>query len=279
MYFLPTPPPDFRTCAKKVFAPGEIHITRRYERSVLILMTKGLLTFREDGKDISVGKGEYYIQKEGLMQEGLTPGISPEYYYIEFNGTFSETNERGTGLPIRGRYQGSVILPVVESFESLFAHHTANQFLLNSYMNRVFGELSSGLSARETDGVLDLIKRDIEARFNENTTLDEIAKRYGYTSDHMIRLFRQKFGVTPHRYRLRLRMEHAKWLIGNTNLPLEAIADAVGYREFPSFWRCYRSVYGISPGRVRPCTRTSLILPAPPSVSCSSNIHRREKLL
>ena len=251
MYLLPTPPPDFRTCAKKVFAPGEIHITRRYDRSVLILMTKGVLTFREDGKDISVVEGEYYIQREGLMQEGLTPGISPEYYYIEFNGTFGEANERGTWLPIRGRFQGSVILPVVESFESLFAHHTANQFLLNSYMNRVFGELSSGISVRETDGVPDLIKRDIEARFNENTTLDEIAKRYGYTSDHMIRLFRQKFGVTPHRYRLRLRMEHARWLIGNTNLTLEAIADAVGYREFPSFWRCYRSFYGVSPGAGR----------------------------
>lgn len=49
MYLSPTPPPEFRTCAKKVFAPGEVHITRLYWRSVLILMTKGTLTFREDG--------------------------------------------------------------------------------------------------------------------------------------------------------------------------------------------------------------------------------------
>ena len=145
-----------------------------------------------------------------------------------------------------------MILPILESFEALFAGHTANQFLLNSYMNRVFGELSSGLLMKsESDGVLDLIKNDIEARFNENTTIEEIAKRYGYTSDHVIRLFRQKFGVTPHRYRLRLRMEHAKWLIGNTDMSLEAVADAVGYKEFPSFWRCYRSVYGVSPGKNR----------------------------
>ena len=43
MYLSPTPPPEFRTCAKKVFAPGEVHITRLYWRSVLILMTKGTL--------------------------------------------------------------------------------------------------------------------------------------------------------------------------------------------------------------------------------------------
>ena len=215
-------------------------------------MTKGTLTFREDGQDISVGEGEYYLQREGLMQEGLTPGVSPEYYYIEFNGTYLGSNEHGVCLPLRGTYRESVILPILESFEALFAGHTANQFLLNSYMNRVFGELSSGLLMKsESDGVLDLIKNDIEARFNENTTIEEIAKRYGYTSDHVIRLFRQKFGVTPHRYRLRLRMEHAKWLIGNTDMSLEAVADAVGYKEFPSFWRCYRSVYGVSPGKNR----------------------------
>ena len=252
MYLSPTPPPEFRTCAKKVFAPGEVHITRLYWRSVLILMTKGTLTFREDGQDISVGEGEYYLQREGLMQEGLTPGVSPEYYYIEFNGAYLESNEHGVCLPLRGAYRESVILPILESFEALFAGHTANQFLLNSYMNRVFGELSSGLLMKsESDGVLDLIKNDIEARFNENTTIEEIAKRYGYTSDHVIRLFRQKFGVTPHRYRLHLRMEHAKWLIGNTDMSLEAVADAVGYKEFPSFWRCYRAVYGVSPGKNR----------------------------
>ena len=216
------------------------------------LMTKGTLTFREDGQHISVGEGEYYLQREGIMQEGLTPGVSPEYYYIEFNGTYLESNEHGVCLPLRGAYRESVILPILESFEALFAGHTANQFLLNSYMNRVFGELSSGLLMKsESDGVLDLIKNDIEARFNENTTIEEIAKRYGYTSDHVIRLFRQKFGVTPHRYRLRLRMEHAKWLIGNTDMSLEAVADAVGYKEFPSFWRCYRAVYGVSPGKNR----------------------------
>ena len=252
MYLSPTPPPEFRTCAKKVFAPGEIHTTRLYWRSVLILMTKGTLTFREDGQDISVSEGEYYIQREGLMQEGLTPGVSPEYYYIEFNGAYRETNEHGVCLPLRGIYRGSVILPIVESFGALFASHTANPFLLDSYMNRVFGELSSGLVRKsEADGVLDLIKNDIEARFNENATIDDIAKRYGYTADHVIRLFRQKFGVTPHRYRLRLRMEHAKWLIGNTDMSLEEVADAVGYREFPSFWRCYRAVYGVSPGTNR----------------------------
>ena len=252
MYLSPTPPPEFRTCAKKIFAPGEIHTTRCYGRSVLILMTRGVLTFREDGTDFALREGEYYIQREGLMQEGLTHGVSPEYYYIEFNGAFRETNEHGAGLLIRGNFNGSVILPVVESFESLFARHTANQFLLNSYMNRVFGELSNvTLRGSEQDGVLDLIKSDIESRFNENTTLDELAKRYGYTSGHLIRLFRQKFGVTPHQYRLKLRMEHAKWLIGNTDLSFEAIADAVGYREFPSFWRCYRSVYGVSPGKDR----------------------------
>lgn len=58
-------------------------MTRVYEDiNVLRLMFGGTLTFREDGKTVTLTAGDYYIQKAGLRQEGLPPVGDPALYYL-----------------------------------------------------------------------------------------------------------------------------------------------------------------------------------------------------
>ena len=53
-----------------------------------------------DGKKIELHPGDYYIQREGLIQEGNEKCEEPEYFFIEFNGEFNEKS----GIPIRGKF-------------------------------------------------------------------------------------------------------------------------------------------------------------------------------
>lgn len=90
MYLFTTPLPRFHTCNKKVFRPNEYHVTRLARHSVLILMLDGVLRFSEDGNDLELCFGEYYIQREGL--------------------------------PLRGRWNRAAILPLAEQcVEALFS--------------------------------------------------------------------------------------------------------------------------------------------------------------
>lgn len=244
-----TPPPQFRICSTKVFGKDELHITRRHANSVLILMTDGILRFREDGKDIELSPGEYYIQRDRLFQEGVRLGEVPVYFYIEFAGSYSESSD--AGLPLRGHFRPRNILPILEHFEELYKTHKANPFLLNSYMNRVFSELwAANPHHDETAHVAGLIRDDLDARYAEQISLGDLSRRFGYAEDYIIRIFKKQYGITPHRYQIQLRMEHARWLLENTDLTAQEVADAVGYHDFSAFYRSFRAHCGISPSEL-----------------------------
>lgn len=60
-----------RICDVKRFQSNEYHITRIYNYSVLIVMMEGILQFYEDGILHTLYPGDYYIQRAGLLQEGM----------------------------------------------------------------------------------------------------------------------------------------------------------------------------------------------------------------
>ena len=74
-----SPVPSFLACSTRQFLPAEHHLTRFSTFSVLILMREGVLRFREGGVDVELHPGEYYLQREGLLQEGMLPSNSPVY--------------------------------------------------------------------------------------------------------------------------------------------------------------------------------------------------------
>lgn len=244
-----SPPPEFNNCSTKHFAPAEQHITRKHRRSVLILMLDGILRFREDGNTLELCAGEYYIQREGLLQEGLPLDALPVYFYIEYNGSYSEAE---SGLPLRGTYNIQRVLPLLTRFEELYKSRDANLFLLNSYMQRIFSELWRATPQHDTQGHLALMIRNrLDACYADPITLAEIARQLGYTEDYVIRLFKKYYRITPHRYRTELRMEQARWLLENTDVSAESAAYAVGYRDFAVFYRNFRKAYGLSPSNCK----------------------------
>ena len=68
------------------FRNGQKHTTRICPYDVCVIMLEGILYFNEDGKPVQVSKGEYYIQRSGLLQEGVIPSSDAFYYVIHFHG-------------------------------------------------------------------------------------------------------------------------------------------------------------------------------------------------
>lgn len=244
-----SPPPEFFICSTKVFRPGEEHVTRNYGKSVLILMMDGELSFREAKKLVVLKKGEYYIQRQGLYQEGVKMDNTPIYFFIEFSGFYSQT---GKGLPLRGTFDAAKIVHLMERIEDLFKNHKANPFLLNSHMHRIFSELLLSTPNRdERATIAHMVKNYIDAKYNSSLTLSDISHKFGYAEDYVVRMFRDTYGITPHKYLIQIRNEHARWLLENTAMTAEQIALSVGYSEFSSFFRNFRRTYGVSPSEIR----------------------------
>lgn len=235
----------FICCSMRSFFKGERHITRVCDNNVLILMFGGILRFTEDGSDIELHAGEYYIQRSGLYQEGWLASDEPTYFYIHFDGDFSENS----GLPIRGTFSAAEVMSDIRRLENLYFSPRSNSFAKNGLLYDILGILASEPGC--TDNSADIVRKIesfIIAHFCENTfSLHEIAERFNFSDDYIIKLFRSEFSKTPHRYITELRIKYAKQLMLSTERDLCDIASECGYSDYSVFYKSFLREVGKSP--------------------------------
>lgn len=103
----------------------------------------------------------------------------------------------------------------------------------------------------------ELLRRLLRARDRMDAASDEawpvgrLAKVSGVSQAHFARSFRDAFGVPPHRYLLTLRIERAKALLRDTDLPITEIAFQTGWNSLGTFGRTFRDIVGMSPSEAR----------------------------
>ena len=88
----------------------------------------------------------------------------------------------------------------------------------------------------------------IENRFADpSLTLQTLSREVHTSPEHLCRQFRRDTGCSPIQYRNRLRAQAATALLRNTNLPIKAIADRLGYSDLYTFSKAYRRATGHPP--------------------------------
>ena len=94
-------------------------------------------------------------------------------------------------------------------------------------------------------------KDRMDAASHEEWPVPRLARVSGVSEAHFARSFKEAFGVPPHRYLLTRRIERAKALLRDTDLPITDIAFQTGWGSLGTFGRTFRDVTGESPGATR----------------------------
>jgi AraC-like DNA-binding protein len=91
----------------------------------------------------------------------------------------------------------------------------------------------------------------IEKHLGEPITVRELARFVYLSSSCFCRRFRQSFGIPPHRYLVRCRIERAKALLASSGWSTTDIGLALGFDRTSSFSTAYRNVTGVTPAQFR----------------------------
>lgn len=94
-------------------------------------------------------------------------------------------------------------------------------------------------------------KDRMDSASHEEWPITRLASVSGVSEAHFARSFRDAFGVPPHRYLLTRRIERAKALLRDTDLPITDIAFQTGWNSLGTFGRIFRDVTGERPSALR----------------------------
>jgi AraC-like DNA-binding protein len=76
--------------------------------------------------------------------------------------------------------------------------------------------------------------------------LEVLARESGLSKFHLLRVFRDRTGLTPWQYQVNLRLDHARRLLQRGE-PASQVADACGFVDQSHFTRIFRTVVGVTP--------------------------------
>jgi len=112
-------------------------------------------------------------------------------------------------------------------------------------------------AGRSTASDPDLLRRLLRAKDRMDSASHEpwpvvrLAQVSHVSPAHFARMFKDAFGVPPHRYLLTRRIERATALLRDSTLPILDIALQTGWNSLGTFGRTFRDITGESPGDFR----------------------------
>jgi AraC family transcriptional regulator len=95
------------------------------------------------------------------------------------------------------------------------------------------------------------IKELVDAKMEDDLSLDEMAHSVGLSTAHFARMFRKSTGQTPHQFVLRERLERAKAMLRAPDARVLDVAVACGFKTQQHFAQAFRDLWGVSPTEYR----------------------------
>ena len=233
-------PIKYKYASLRFFKSEEKHVTRFCEDNVLLLVYDGTLKFSENGKQIEVNKGEYYVQKKNCFQGGEIPSNAPKYLYIHFDGEWADSDDV---LPYFGKFDYLIFKELIEQIDN--SSHQNEPYSVMQYLM-----LKLMLSLRVTlrkNGIINDIVLFIENNLQKIASLSVICSEFHYSKNYVIRIFNKEFGISPIQYVNEVKINKAKYLLETTSKQLSEIANECGYLDYPYFYKRFIKQTGISP--------------------------------
>jgi AraC-like DNA-binding protein len=100
-------------------------------------------------------------------------------------------------------------------------------------------------------GALRRVTEYIDSHLCEDVALESLAVHAGLSTFHFARAFKQSVGMPPHRYLLQQRVKRAEELLKQTEQPLTAIAQSLGFADQSHFSRSFHWLVGLAPSEFR----------------------------
>ena len=246
----------------------------RHDHFEMVYIKKGSAVFQIEGIDVNMGPHSIVIIKPGRAHKFIVKSEVCEFIVLSF--TFkTQKNELDSHVSLN-----DFIEYIEDEATGDYLHlnlskkndiaHVMNRILRERMKYQVWGDFLSCLliielfvllsrtlkqeweqSAKNRNlklhELLNVAKEYIDNNYDKGLTLTQVAK-YIYLSDsYFAHSFKDKFGISPKSYILKVRIEAAKEYLENTDIKVADVAKMVGFSSQQRFNDIFRKHENITP--------------------------------
>ena len=113
------------------------------------------------------------------------------------------------------------------------------------------GKEAATTSNAANEGMIKEAVEYIKTNYWQPLAAEDVAKRFGLSKFHFIRVFKEGTGMTPHRFLIAERVNAGKMLLQTTDLKIFEISIMTGFADEAHFIRTFKSILGTTPKAYR----------------------------
>ncbi len=221
-----------------------------------LYLASGELEVTLPSKIQTVSAGTVLIFPPGYSYRYVYQGKGPlRYLWAHFTGSYADRFLRECGMnPLPFCRELGESRAVAEQFERMLILSEGNsprlRQELSCAMEQVILTTARAITVTEKQPLERSLHR-MHSAFWEELRIPDLAAMENLSHSRYITLFRRQTGVSPTAYLIGLRMEHACYLLSNTDMSIKQIGISVGYEDPQFFSKLFKKHVGVSPLQYR----------------------------
>ncbi|WP_235287583.1 helix-turn-helix transcriptional regulator [Paenibacillus tarimensis] len=252
----------------------------------LLVVDKGCLYIGEEGRSFELAEGHALILRPDSHHyptQGCREMTGSFYLHFQTAGVWEAVNEEENGQPAPG--QGAGVLNAEEDQhrtavfdirvpQFIRLHNASRMYELLRQLNELerdshlgpvkwrqqllFQEVLMQLGNSMTDraqrpgsDIADQAASYLRCHYKERICISDVGDALNFHPVYIARCMQKQFGCSPMEYLMKYRLEQAKKLLLQTDLPVGQIAQDVGFQQAAYFTSCFGRWEGMTPREYR----------------------------
>ncbi|MET4560565.1 iron complex transport system substrate-binding protein [Lysinibacillus parviboronicapiens] len=244
---------------------ADIQIDTRVNHSTLLVITAG-------EAEVLIGDQPYQVQSFSIFHIGKFQTLhingkdTISYYLIHYKGDvmyadaflqhlymqYQPFQTNFTCIPANALGIHLLLQDMYDKWKtSSIQEHLSVKASFYELIYRIFQELNEGLGKSHEIDKVEAARLYLEQHIHEPISIQTLADALKISTRHLLRTFKQRFGIGPQIYLQQLRIEHAKHYLLSNHYGIREIAISLGYEDEYYFSRAFKKETNMAPSFFR----------------------------